>query len=448
MQEQPEAGKADFTLRIAPAEVEIAPGRKIKTTGYNGGFPGPVLRMKEDRPVTIDVLNDSGIPELVHWHGLFVAPEIDGAAEEGTPMLPPRAHRRFQFIPKPAGTRWYHSHISAGRNLHRATYTGQFGFLVIEGRNDPANYDQEVLLALHGWEPFLGSMHGGGEGDESSLEVGYNAFTVNSHALGAGEPVRVKEGQRVLFRILNASATQFHRLALPGHRFTVVALDGNPVPSPRTVSILEMGPAERIDAVVDMNHPGVWILGETGERPRKLGLGIVVEYAGRSGAPEWDSPPDEIWDYTVFGRVEEGRQPVQEPGARLPLVFRAKWAGNRWVDHWTINGKEFPKTDPIWVRANRRYCLVFDNQSDDVHPVHLHRHSFELVKVAGKVTAGVMKDVVAVAPRKQVEVELVADNPGPSLFHCHMQLHMDLGFMALLQYEGHAPPAAMSPHQR
>jgi FtsP/CotA-like multicopper oxidase with cupredoxin domain len=442
----PDGDHADFELRIAPVELELGPRRRIKTTGYDGSVPGPVLRMAEGKPVTIDVRNDSSIPELVHWHGLWTPSEVDGAAEEGTPMLPPRETRRYQFVPRPRGTRWYHSHIYAGRDLHRSTYSGQFGFLLIDGGQDPGRYDQEILLALHGWEPFLGSMHGGGEGDESSLEVHYNSFSVNSHALGAGEPLRVKPGQRVLFRILNASAGSFHRLALPGHQFTVIALDGNRVPSPKTVSSLEMGPGERIDAVVEMNHPGVWILGDTDERTRKAGLGIIVEYAGREGPPEWEAAPAEVWDYTAFGRLPNPADPVPERDGPVPLVFRAKWVGNRSVDHWTINGKEYPRTDSIRVRTNRRYRLIFDNQSDDVHPVHLHRHSFELVKVAGKGTAGVFKDVVAVPPRKQVEVELTANNPGPSLFHCHMQLHMDFGFMTLLQYQDQPVSGPIAPH--
>ena len=33
-----------------------------------------------------------------------------------------------------------------------------------------------------------------------------------------------------------------------------------------------------------------------------------------------------------------------------------------------------------------------------------------------------------------VEVDFVADNPGLTLFHCHKQLQMDFGFMALLNY--------------
>jgi FtsP/CotA-like multicopper oxidase with cupredoxin domain len=428
---------ADFTLHIGQVSREIAPKRIVKTTGYNGAFPGPVLRLPEGKPVTVDVYNDTSIPELVHWHGLFVPSEVDGSAEEGTPSVQAHGYRRYQFVPRPAGTRWYHTHISAGRDLRRATYTGQFGFLQVLSKEDPGRYDQEVLLALHGWDPYLLTQGGGGEGNESSLEVSYGAFTINTHALGGGEPIRVKNGQRVLLRILNASASSIHRLALPGHQFLVTALDGNPAPTPRAVNVLELAPAERIDAIIEMNQPGVWVLGEVDEKMRKAGMGIVVEYDGRNGPPQWSAPPKELWDYTIFGHEAA----VAEPDERVPLVFKHKWAGNRWVDHWTINGKEFPKTDPIPVETGGRYRLIFDNQSDDTHPVHLHRHSFELVKVAGKPTAGVVKDVVSVAPHTQVEAQFVADNPGLSLFHCHMQLHMDFGFMALVEYAGYKAPA-------
>jgi FtsP/CotA-like multicopper oxidase with cupredoxin domain len=58
-----------------------------------------------------------------------------------------------------------------------------------------------------------------------------------------------------------------------------------------------------------------------------------------------------------------------------------------------------------------------------------------LTKVAGKPTSGILKDVVMVPARNQLEVDLLADNPGPSLFHCHMQLHMDSGFMTMLRYK-------------
>jgi FtsP/CotA-like multicopper oxidase with cupredoxin domain len=418
---------ADFTLRISPLSVEIAPGRVIKTIGYNGTIPGPLLRFREGQSVTVDVDNETDNPELVHWHGLFASSDVDGAMEEGTPMVPSRASRRYTFAARPAGTRWYHTHGAAGRDLKRSTYTGQFGFLYIEPSSEPGRYDAEVFLALHGWDPRLTT-----EGDpDGALEVVYRSFSVNDRALGHGEPVRVANGQRVMFRVLNASATMTHRLALAGHTFRVVALDGNLVPAPREVGVLELGPAERVDAVVIMNQPGVWILGETDDQVRNAGLGIVVEYANSAGPPRWPAPASTPWAYTLFGRGGEASGVGRET---IPLVFRKKFAGHRWVDNWTINGKSYPKTDPILVRQGRRYRLLLDNQSDEAHPVHLHRHSFELTKFAGTPTGGITKDVIVLPPSSQVEVDFLADNPGPTLFHCHQQLHMDFGFMTLLRY--------------
>jgi FtsP/CotA-like multicopper oxidase with cupredoxin domain len=75
-----------------------------------------------------------------------------------------------------------------------------------------------------------------------------------------------------------------------------------------------------------------------------------------------------------------------------------------------------------------------DNRSDEAHPIHLHRHTFELVKAGGLATRGVRKDVVMVGANAQMEVELFTNNPGPTLFHCHNQMHMDFGFMAMFEY--------------
>jgi len=416
----------DATLTIAPLELEIAPGKTVKTLAYNGKVPGPLLRFPEGKPVTIEVQNHTPNPEITHWHGLWIPSEVDGSAEEGTPMIPPGASARYTFTPRPSGTRWYHTHTMAMRNLNRATYTGQFGFFVIDPKNDPGAYDAEVFLALRGWDPYMST---GGD-EEGGLEVAYKYFSINDRALGHGEPIRVKEGQRVLFRILNASATLHHRIALTGHSLQVVALDGFPVPSPQSVEAVELGPAERVDAIVTMNNPGIFVFGEIDDRIRIGGLGVVVEYANRTGGLRWALPGPWRWDYTRFGAAA----PEAPVDGRIPLVFKQKFAGSRWVDHWTVNGKEYPKGKPIRVEAHKRYRLIFDNQSGEAHPVHLHRHGFELKKVADAPTAGVWKDVVVVPPWKTIEADFVADNPGATLFHCHQQMHMDYGFMTMFEY--------------
>lgn len=429
--------KPDYTLNIQPCSVEIAPGVTIKTVAYNGQVPGPLLRLREGVPVAIDVTNSSANPDIVHWHGLAIDSLNDGAMEEGSPMIPPGGHLRYAYTPRPAGTRWYHSHAGAGSDLTRSTYTGQFGFLLVEGKSTSGDYDQEIFLAIHHWEPRFVPMVeamravSANQPQTSGSDVGYKYATFNQHMLGAGEPIRVKQGQRVLMRLLNASATENVLLALPGHTFKVIAMDGNPVPNPKSVEELSLGVAERVDAVVEMNTPGVWILGSTLEGARKMGLGIVVEYAGKTGAPVWTDPKPAEWDYTQFASTAA----VPAPDETVTLTFRdiGPQNGSKF-DTWTINNRSWPDVDPIRVQAGKRYRLLFRNGSGDRHPMHLHRHTFEVTKIGSKPLSGLLKDVVLVMPLQTVAVDFTADNPGNTLFHCHQQLHMDFGFMTLIKY--------------
>src|SRR5271167_4130731 len=98
----PPVEAADYTLQIGPVSVELSPKRTVKTTGYNGIAPDPLMRLREGKPATIDVHNTTKEPEIVHWHGLHIPSDVDGSMEEGTPMVPPDAMRRYTFTPAPA----------------------------------------------------------------------------------------------------------------------------------------------------------------------------------------------------------------------------------------------------------------------------------------------------------------------------------------------------------
>jgi Putative multicopper oxidases len=450
----------DYTVRIRASAVDIGNKHIVSAVTYNDQFPGPLLRFKEGHPATVAIHNDTDTPEQLHWHGQFLSPEVDGAAEEGTPFVPPRGARRITFTPRPAGFRFYHTHNRAGSDLHAGQYSGQVGAVYIEPKHDPGCYDHEVFLVLKEFEP---SFSQGGDmaqdfltpatkvkeletAGESSMkaslargaphgyEVGYRYFTINGRMLGHGEPVRVKQSERVLFHILNGSATEIRSLALPGHSFRVVALDGNPVPTPSEVPVLWLGTAERISAIVEMNHPGVWIMGDLADDDRAHGMGIVVEYAGHKAKPVWIQPKPFHWSYARFAK--SSGTPA-EPDEVIDMTFTKQNAAERGFNLWGINDRVFPMesmTAAYRLRQGRRYRIRMRNASDDIHPIHLHRHSFELTKSAGKPSAGIMKDVVMVGSYQEVEVDFVADNPGLTLFHCHQQLHMDFGFMTLFDY--------------
>jgi len=456
-----EMGIGDYTLRIRVSPIEIAPNRIISMTNYNGQFPGPMIRLKEGRSVTVDIFNETDIPEQLHWHGQMVPVDIDGASEEGTPYIPAHGKRRIVFSPRPAGFRFYHTHNRAGANLATGQYSGEVGPVYIEPKNDPGRYDSEVFIVLKEFEPTLSR---GGDMPQSFLpptkvkeledegesvmkaslskgtphgyEVGYRSFTINGHMLGHGEPIRVKPGERVLFHILNGSATEIRSLALPGHSFRVIALDGNPVPNPASVPVLWLGTAERISAVVEMNHPGVWIMGDLDDDDRGHGMGIIVEYAGIKGKGQWIKPVPYRWNYLRFAIPGASARP---PDKIFEMTFRKDNAAEEGFNRWTINGVAYPMTGEsaapaFHLKQGWRYRLRMRNASDDIHPIHLHRHSFEVTKIAGRATSGILKDVVMLGGYQEAEVDFVADNPGLTLFHCHQQLHMDFGFMALFDY--------------
>jgi len=448
---------ADHKIRIGTGLVEVAPDRILSTTTYNGQFPGPLLRFKEGQPAVVEIYNDTNTPEQLHWHGQRVPVDVDGSAEEGTPYIPARGTRRIEITPGPAGFRFYHTHNLAGADLAMGQYSGQVGPVYIEPRHEPGAYDREVFLTLKEFEPSLA--RGGdmamdflspativpslktaadrtealAKGRPQGYEVGYQVFTIHGKMLGHGEPVRVKHGQRVLFHVLNGSATEIRSLALPGHQFRVVALDGNPVPRPTIVPVLWIGTGERVSAIVEMNRPGVWVLGDLADDDRKRGMGIVVEYAGRKGKPLWVKPPSSKWDYSRFANPGGAHT---KPDQVFDLTFTKDQAADHGFNRWSINGRAFSmdKMEPLLhLSLGKRYRLRLRNASDDIHPIHLHRHTFEVTRFAGKACSGLHKDVILVGGFQEVEVDFTADQPGMSLFHCHSQLHMDFGFMALFE---------------
>lgn len=176
-------------------------------------------------------------------------------------------------------------------------------------------------------------------------------------------------------------------------------------------------------------------LGDLSDDDRGHGMGVVVEYAEARGKPRWVKPAVLKWDYTRFGKYAG----VPSPDQVIDLIFAKDNAADGGLNRWTINGVAYPDTMAmaaplLRLTQGRRYRLRMRNASDDIHPIHLHRHSFELTRAGGKATAGVIKDVVMLGGYQEAEVDFVADNPGPTLFHCHQQLHMDYGFTALFDY--------------
>jgi FtsP/CotA-like multicopper oxidase with cupredoxin domain len=354
----------------------------------------------------VDVHNETDSAERIYWHG-------QGSALDAAACVPAHSMRRMELTPTRPGLYFYHSHVIAAANLDAGLYSGQAGGLLVEGESRPTHFDREWVVVLKECEPFIRRTRRG-------CEIAYRSVTLNGRMPGHGVPTRINSGERVLLHLLNASATEPHGLALPGHSFEVIALDGNPVPSPARVTTLQVSPAERISAIIEA--PAGPII----EAPAGLHAPAewIVRDAGTAG-----------WDYTRVGSgFGSGR--AGKPDAILDMVLTRHDAARSGFNSWSINGTSFSASDPrplFHVRCGLRYRLRIRNTSDEILPLHLQRHRLEIVQVAGTPTAGVLKDVVTVGPHQQLEVDFVADSGGPALFYCTRQLHRDFGLMALIE---------------
>ena len=188
--------------------------------------------MREGVPTSVNIFNRTDVPEYVHWHGFELPPELDGT-EEGQSGVPAGGHLQYEITLLQAEFRYVHSHAMTMGDLSRGVYSGQFAFVYVEPRRNPGRYDQRSFFNSRvGARLIADADDESAEEDDDETEQGsmetYAVRSINGKALGHGEPVRVRQGQRVLFHLLNASATENVQLHLPGHTFTVVALDGNP----------------------------------------------------------------------------------------------------------------------------------------------------------------------------------------------------------------------------
>lgn len=437
--------RPDVSLRITRCEIEVAPGHRIQTVVYNGDVSGTPIRLREGKAIQVEIENETGAEEYVHWHGFSLDAQLDGTMEEQSLGLAPYSKLAYEIPGQATGSYFVHSHAMAHHDLTAGTYSGQFAFVYVDPRQNPGRYDKEVFLTSHEWEPYfmnetdeansLEEMHHvrldtdddegmGGDG----WDVQYRLASLNGKALGHGEPICVAKGQRVLFHFLNASATQSLQLALPGHRFLIVGLDGHQVPRAAAVDVITMGVGERVDAVIEMNMPGVWVLGSADDDMRGKGLGVVVEYAGQRGEARWANVSAPVWDYGLFG---EGRIGDVDEDIAMRLVRLA--VAEDGFERWTIADEADAGPGPVerTIRKGRRYRLTIRNESNECHPMHLHRHSFELSRYRGRPTAGILKDTVMVLPYESAELIFTPAMTGRALFHCHNQMHMDSGLQTL-----------------
>jgi multicopper oxidase len=450
-----------FRLETRRVRWELAPGRTVGAMAYNGEVPGPVLRVREGERVRVELKNGLSEPTTVHWHGVDVPNGMDGVPELTQKPVGPGETFVYEFTAKPAGTRWYHTHF----HEHQQMDLGLAAPLIIEPSGpEPLSYDRELTLVMDDWVSGVGPAlpptpagTAGGRGQMGGMMSGrrmggmmgrggmmggskdddppYDTMTINGKAYPATEPLRLRKGERLRLRLINASNEHTHVFRVSGHALQVTHTDGNPLESAVDVDAIPMAPSERYDAVLQADRPGAWWLYCTEPGHAAAGEQMLLMYdnsvSQKPAPPETDVSGLKLWHYGM-GR---GRLTLPPPTGTTYTFDLTLSGGMMGSDRWTINNKMWPKTDPLPVARGDRAILRFRNMSPEAHPMHLHGQSFRVLAVNGaRYATPIVKDSIDVeAHMGSAVVELTAHNPGDWLLHCHKPMHMDGGMVVLMK---------------
>ncbi len=442
----PNATTIRHTLVSETTTVDIG-GRLIETATFGGTLPGPVIRGTTGDLVEITLHNRLAEATAVHWHGLSLRNDMDGVLGVTQPGIAPAATYEYAFALPSPGTHWYHSH--AGLQLDRGLYAP----FIIDDPDEPADYDIEHLIVLDDWidgfgatpddlfdqlrcEPtcandnrlgkFTSDLLGGDAGS-----INYPAYLVNGRMSTDPDTLVAAPGARVRLRIINAAAETVFHLAVGGHTMQVTHTDGNAVDPHETDSLL-LSVGERYDAIITVRS-GVWPIVAIAEGKRAVATGLLRSSDTDPQASPAPTPPQRLAEHDRrLGDILEMRSRPREvfDFSSPDLTFDVTLSGGNGNYRWRLNGDTYGNNESLTVREGQRLRLNLINTSNVWHPMHLHGHAYRV----GTTPNSVIKDTLLVKTGASHTIDVICDNPGQWMLHCHNAYHFEAGMAIPFSY--------------
>jgi FtsP/CotA-like multicopper oxidase with cupredoxin domain len=430
-------------LVAAPARVQLVPAEYPATEAwtYNGALPGPVLRTRQGDRLRVHVQNALAEPTTVHWHGVRLPNAMDGVPYITQRPIAPGASFTYEFTLPDAGTFFYHPHQRSYEQVGR----GLAGALVVEERTPPA-VDRDVLWVLGDYRMSADASIRGGFGNMmDASHAGRIGNTVTLNGRVQTEPFRVRAGERVRLRLVNAASARVFALEFRGHEPWVVALDGHPVEPHRPEGgAVVLGPAMRADLILDMTAaPGSRHVVHDGFYRQQAYTFNELQYSEEPPLRAHPADPPRLPANPLsepdVGRAERHR--VVFTGGMMGGMGPGMMGGMRGGMAWAVNGaangcgeSDQPFEPMLVLRKGRSCVLELVNDTAWHHPIHLHGHAFRVLTRNGRPTRHrEWLDTVLLEPRERAEIAFVADNPGDWMFHCHVLEHQASGMMSCIR---------------
>jgi FtsP/CotA-like multicopper oxidase with cupredoxin domain len=436
----PDPGVVEISLEARLAEVEVAPGRRVEAWTYDGGLPGPLIRVPVGARLVVHFTNRLSEPTTVHWHGIRVPIEMDGVPDVSQPAVRTGESFTYDFVVPDAGLYWYHPHVMSAAQVG----FGLYGALLVEDPTEQVGVSDEVVLVLSdiGIEPG-GTLESAESGGSAGMVFGREG----NHVLVNGRTDRAlmaRSGARQRWRVVNAAKSRYFEVSLQGHTFLRIGGDGGLLETPTQHETVVLAAGERADLIVTpTGAPGT----STVVRSLLFNRGYgSIEFRdvptlftlSMDERPAVQAPP--------LPRIGRTIAPLALDGATPLGIDLALNAENRYM----INGRPFGPRQPLTAKLGETQIWTVTNTTDWSHPLHLHGFFFQVLDASGAPRRPLeWKDTVDVPFKGKVQLAVHFDErPGSWMIHCHILDHADGGLMTTIQVGDGVPAVDHSSHTK
>ncbi|WP_394514432.1 multicopper oxidase family protein [Priestia aryabhattai] len=451
----------EFTLTAKEATHDFGNGTKLPVWTYDGSVPGSQIRVKQGDKVKVNLKNELSEPVTIHWHGLPVPNSQDGIPGVTMNAVQPGKTFTYEFTTSTPGTYWYHSHQDSVNQIDK----GLYGTLIVEGE-DEEKVDKDYTLVLDEWissgeSSMEGMDHGSMTSDKDIKDTDdstesmdgmnmdmeedmsmYNLYTINGKSAKNMETLKVKEGDTVKLRLVNAGYIS-HKIHLHGYDFKIVSTDGQPINDPAIIKdqTVTVAPGERYDLVFKANNPGTSYIESHDDTDAAKNMVAKIVYDNSKKTNDKLNPKESLpnVDITKYGKTTNSEFSLD---TKFDVDYKMN-LGTAMKDNsmvYTINNRTYPNTEPLDVKEGDLVKVTLKNTSKSAdHPMHLHGHFFQVLSKNGNLIEGspLMKDTLNVKPGEVYVVAFKADNPGNWMFHCHDLHHASAGMVTEVKYKSY-----------
>ena len=413
----PDGDVREFDLTAAPTTVDLTEGVTVDVWAYEGTVPGPELRVALGDTVVVNLRNELPQATSIHWHGVRVPNAMDGVPGVNQEAVPPGDEFRYEFVPKDAGTFWFHSHNRGSEQIER----GLYGSLVVIDPDEP-EYDQDLVWVIDDW--LLDQDGSLIESFNEPHDVSHNGrwgnvVTTNGQI---NPTVDVQPGERVRARIINASNARVVAPNFGGLEAVVIAVDGMLARDPSLAEGFVLAPGNRID--VDITMPAEDQTVVVSENFNGEGFDLVtISIAGDPLESETFDPPMNTAVPTL---------PAGDLG--IDHEYTLDFVSAMRSPQWAFNGRPFSDTETFEAVAGDLQTIRLNNTSQALHPIHFHGQFFKVLGADGSsIDEPFLRDTVLVFPGQTVDIAMLPVDIGTWAVHCHIQEHAEAGMMTLLE---------------